>query len=133
MARPRKEISQKDFENLCAMQCTLAEIASWFECSEDTIERWCKRTYKRGFADAYKEFSAKGKISLRRAQLKLAEKSAAMAIFLGKQLLGQRDNPVEVTHTVSPIDAITQEIFRVQTEQARAESADTETEDDAEC
>ena len=33
----------------------------------------------------------KGKISLRRAQFRLAEKSAAMAIFLGKNYLGQRD------------------------------------------
>lgn len=31
------------------------------------------------------------KIRLRRNQLKLSEKSAAMAIFLGKQYLGQTD------------------------------------------
>lgn len=32
------------------------------------------------------------KIKLRRNQLKLSEKSAAMAIWLGKQYLGQREN-----------------------------------------
>ena len=32
-----------------------------------------------------------GLISLRRMQFQLAEKSAAMAIFLGKQHLGQQD------------------------------------------
>lgn len=32
-----------------------------------------------------------GKISLRRAQFKLAKKSANMAIWLGKQWLGQQD------------------------------------------
>ena len=32
-------------------------------------------------------------MSLRRIQWKLAEKSPAMAIFLGKNLLGQRDRP----------------------------------------
>ena len=37
-----------------------------------------------------------GKISLRRKQWQLAEKSASMAIWLGKQYLGQRDN-VDVT------------------------------------
>jgi hypothetical protein len=26
MARPRKEIDQKQFENLCGLQCTLEEI-----------------------------------------------------------------------------------------------------------
>lgn len=91
MARPRIEIDKKIFENLCGLMCTLEEIASAFDCSEDTIERWCKRTYGFGFADAYKKGSAKGKMSLRRAQFKLAEKSAAMAIFLGKNYLGQTD------------------------------------------
>ena len=93
MARPRKEIDQKMFENLCGLMCTEEEIASMFDCSVDTICRWCQRTYKESFAEVYKKKSAKGKISLRRAQFKLAEKNAAMAIFLGKQHLGQRDTP----------------------------------------
>lgn len=71
--------------------CTLDEIAGAFDCSPDTIERWCKRTYKTNFADIYKKYSSLGKMSLRRAQFRLAEKSAAMAIFLGKNYLGQTD------------------------------------------
>lgn len=89
--RPRIDIDNVTFENLCHLQCTLAEIAEWFRCSEDTVERWCKRTYSLSFADAYKKYSAGGRISLRRTQFRLAEKSAAMAIFLGKQYLNQRD------------------------------------------
>ena len=42
--RPRKEIDQNLFENLCGIQCTEAEICVALECSEDTINRWCKRT-----------------------------------------------------------------------------------------
>lgn len=91
MGRPRIEIDNVTFENLCHLQCTLAEIAQWFKCSEDTVERWCKRNYGMTFADAYKKYSAGGRISLRRTQFRLAEKSASMAIFLGKQYLGQRD------------------------------------------
>lgn len=90
--RPKKEIDQEVFEGLCRIQCTLEEIASWFKCSEDTIERWCKRTYAQTFAESYKKYSASGKISLRRAQMKLAEKNATMAIWLGKQYLGQKDD-----------------------------------------
>ena len=92
MGRPQKEIDQKQFENLCGLQCTLAEIADFFDCSEDTIERWCKRNYGESFAETLKKHCGKGKISLRRYQFKLAEKNAAMAIWLGKQYLGQRDN-----------------------------------------
>ena len=92
--RPRIEIDQEQFEKLCGIQCTLREIAGWFKCSEDTIERWAKRTYDTTFAEAHKKHSASGKISLRRTQFKLAEKNASMAIFLGKQYLGQSDNPL---------------------------------------
>ena len=94
MGRPQKEIDQTVFENLCGLQCTLTEIAGVFNCSEDTIERWCKRTYGMTFAETFKKHSAKGKMSLRRIQFRLAEKSAAMAIWLGKQYLGQRDNVI---------------------------------------
>ena len=44
------------------------------------------------FSDTFAEKRKTGKISLRRMQWRLAEKNATMAIFLGKQYLGQRDN-----------------------------------------
>lgn len=91
MARPRVEIDRETFEGLCEIQCTADEIAHFFRCSVDTVERWCKREYGRSFAEAYKNYSAGGKISLRRAQFRLAQKNASMAIWLGKQYLGQTD------------------------------------------
>lgn len=59
-------------------------------CS-DTLETWCKRTYKRSFSEVFAQKRGAGKISLRRSQWKLAEKNANMAIWLGKQYLGQKD------------------------------------------
>ena len=98
MARPRKEIDVEQFKKLCSLQCTLSEIASWFDCSEDTIERWCKRTFKENFAETYKKSCGKGKISLRRAQFKAAEGgNATLLVWLGKQWLGQRDVPDDHT------------------------------------
>lgn len=91
MARPAKEISKSEFEKLCNMLCTKSEIAGWFDCSEDTVERWCKKEYRQSFCGVYKKHSSKGKISLRRNQFKLSETNASMAIWLGKQYLGQRD------------------------------------------
>lgn len=91
MARPRKNIDQKQFENLCALQCTEEEICGWFDICSDTLNSWCKRTYKQGFSETFKQKRGKGKISLRRHQWRLAESSASMAIWLGKQYLGQRD------------------------------------------
>ena len=97
MARPKKDIDVIEFKKLCGLQCTLSEIAGFFDCSEDTIERWCKRELKLSFADAFKKHSSEGKISLRRAQFRLAEKNASMAIWLGKQYLNQTDK-FEINH-----------------------------------
>lgn len=89
MARPRIEIDKGIFEKLCALLCTEEEIASFFNVSIDTLNRWCKRVYSKSFAEVFKYKSAGGKITLRRYQMRLAEKYPAMAIFLGKQYLGQ--------------------------------------------
>ena len=97
MGRPQKEIDKDQFEKLCYLQCTLLEIASFFGCSDDTIENWCKRTYEdeegkpMTFSEVYKIHSAGGKISIRRWQFKMAEHVPSMAMFLGKVLLGQRE------------------------------------------
>ena len=91
MARHSKFINHNQFEKLCEIQCTLEDIAQWFQCSSDTIERWCKRQYKHDFADCVKRFSTGGKISLRRRMFKASEKSITMQIWLSKQHLGMRD------------------------------------------
>jgi hypothetical protein len=106
--RPHKEIDQREFEKLCMLQCTRTEICAWFEVSEPTLIEWCKRTYDgRDFLTVFKEKSEKGKISLRRKQWQLAEKSPAMAIFLGKNHLGQTDKMEQTVNDVSEHKGIT--------------------------
>ncbi len=87
----QEKIDQRQFETLCGMQCTEDEICAVFSVSEDTLLRWCKRIYKKNFADVFKEKRAYGTASLRRSQWRMAETNASMAIWLGKQYLGQRD------------------------------------------
>lgn len=108
--RPRKEIDQKIFENLCMLQCTEQEILAWFGITDKTLNSWCKRTYGMGFSETYKEKRGKGKISLRRTQWQLAEKSATMAIWLGKQYLGQSDNPTIEPEDDDDTDALSQSL-----------------------
>ena len=107
--RPKIQINTDNFKKLCSMQCTLDEIAGFFECSPDTIENWCKATFKARFSDIYKKFSQHGKVSLRRNQFKLAEKNANMAIWLGKQYLNQRDN-IDISAEVMEDDEFTRSI-----------------------
>lgn len=109
--RPRKEIDKRQFENLCGLQCTLNEIASFFDCSIDTVERFCKREYGSTFADTFNKYAGVGKISLRRTQFKLAERSASMAIWLGKQVLGQEDRIAVQTIDPKTLDELEQAVL----------------------
>ena len=89
----RVEIDLTELERLCAIQATDEEIAAWFGVTTRTIER--RRTEPK-FAAIMERGKAKGRISVRRMQMKLLEKgNATMGIWLGKQLLGQTDY---VTH-----------------------------------
>ncbi len=87
MGRPKKEISEKIVFELAQIQCTMIEIAAVCDCSVDTLEN--------RFSDIIKKGKQSGKKSLRRIQFALAEKNPAMAIWLGKQYLGQRDAEVD--------------------------------------
>ena len=91
MARPKKQINKVEFEKLCFLQCTMQEICYMLDVTDKTLTKWCKETYDKSFSEVYAEKREPGKVSLRRSQFKLAEKNATMAIWLGKQYLGQRD------------------------------------------
>src|SRR5689334_19037320 len=87
--RPRKQIDMNLVETLAAMQCTDEEIAATLRVSINTITR--RKADDPEFAAALEAGKARGRASLRRIQWKLATGgNAAMAIFLGKNLLGQR-------------------------------------------
>lgn len=91
MGRPRKEINQKQFEKLCAMQCTQEEICDWFEVQDDTLNSWCKRTYKKSFSEVFKQKRSVGKISLRRSGFQMAQSNPSVHIFYAKNFLGMTD------------------------------------------
>ena len=92
--RPKKEINYKVAETLASIFCTQEEIASVLDVSVRTLQR------DEEFCRIYKKGQEKAKSSLRRMQFKLAEKNSAMAIFLGKQYLGQKD-VIEETHQIN--------------------------------
>lgn len=89
--RPKTPINIDDFVKLCEMQCTKKEIAGFFDCEEQAVEDWIKNTFGTTFSVVFDKFRSAGLLSLRRSQFQLAEKNTAMAIWLGKQYLGQKD------------------------------------------
>jgi hypothetical protein len=91
-----KEFDKEMFENLCSVLCTAEEICQIFSTTKTTLFGWVKRTYGQPFSTVYNAHAGKGKSSLRRMQLKLAQNNAQMAIWLGKQWLSQVDRREEV-------------------------------------
>ncbi len=92
MGRPVKEINWSEFEKLCALQCTLSEIAAWFCCSEDTIERRVEEEYGQTFAEVFSQKKKFGRISLRRTMFQKAQEgNATLLIWLSKQHLGMKE------------------------------------------
>ena len=104
MARPRIEIDKKQFEKLCGLQCTKEDIAGFFDVSEDTIDRFCKREYKESFAAVFSKKRRIGLVSLRKSGFDLARKNAAVHIFYAKNFLGMTDN---YANTASGIEDLT--------------------------
>lgn len=88
---PKTEIDFKMLENLCKIQCTAEEVAGVLEVSVDTVYRRIDEKHGITFAEYKERYAAQGRASLRRSQFKLAEKNSNMSIWLGKQVLGQRD------------------------------------------
>jgi len=91
--RPYKDFDKKVFEGLCHVWCTWDEMENILQADRETISSWCERAYMEPFSIVYKRFSDGGKASLRRNQLHLSAKNAAMCIWLGKQKLGQKEDP----------------------------------------
>jgi hypothetical protein len=83
------EPTLKRIRDLGGLQCTLAEVAGVLQCDEATVRAFLKKYPKA--ANAFEEGKNGGKASLRRMQYVQAKRNAAMAIWLGKNYLGQRD------------------------------------------
>jgi hypothetical protein len=90
--RPSKlkpdEKTLRDVRGLAQIQASHGEAAAFFRVSVPTFERFIRKKIVR---DTWNEGLGEGKIGLRRTQFALAKRSAAMAIFLGKQYLGHVD------------------------------------------
>lgn len=87
------ELDRDSFEKFCGYQCTQKEIAGFFHVAVPTLVKWVEETYDADWPVVYENLSAAGKASLRAKQFAWADKQAIMAIFLGKNYLGQSDTP----------------------------------------
>jgi hypothetical protein len=86
--KTRRVVPPDDVYKLGALGCTDREIADWFMIKEDTL--------RYNFADYLTKARSELKRRLRASQIKYAQAgNAALLIWLGKNLLGQSDNPTD--------------------------------------
>lgn len=93
--RHKIELSDEEWERaekMAHIQCTGEEIAAILDLDYDTLLRLIKDKGYISFSEWFKKHSSGGKMSLRRRQFKMSETNPTMAIWLGKQYLGQRDH-----------------------------------------
>lgn len=88
--------TMQTLKGLGQIQATTKETAAVLGITESGLFDWFKR--EPASREAWLAAKEEGKASLRRTQMQLATKNAAMAIFLGKNLLGQSDKQ-EVEHS----------------------------------
>jgi hypothetical protein len=88
--RPKIEMDLAMLEKLAMIQCTDVEIAATMGFSVDTLQN--RKNDTPAVVEALDRGRAKGRSSLRRLQWQRATGgSDTMCIWLGKQILGQRD------------------------------------------
>lgn len=111
--RPKKPISKRQFEELCKIQCTEAEICAVLDVDDMTLSSWCEKEYGLKFSEVFRQKREGGKTSLRRAQWLAAtsDRNSTMLIWLGKQRLGQKEpeSRSRITVKADPYDALTTE------------------------
>lgn len=105
--KTKRELGQGDFERLCSYGCTAKEMTDWFRASTKTIEAWCNQTYDgKHFSEVCDMFLSDTRARLRNKQIEIAlAGNKTMLIWLGKQLLGQRDHQEMTLHDKSMTDA----------------------------
>lgn len=108
--QPKIEVNLDDFIKLCEMQCTRNEMTSFFDCEGSALDSWIKEHFNCNYTEIFERFRGKGLLSLRRSQFQLSERNVIMAIWLGKQYLGQKDVMVFNNQNMAEDDALTKSI-----------------------
>lgn len=93
------EPTLKTIAALAKLFCTQEEIAGVLGCSLSTFSHFLRENPRA--KDVWEDGLKHAKISLRRKQLAMADKSAPVAIFLGKNYLGQKDEHHNTNTNVS--------------------------------
>ena len=116
LGRPKLDIDGEQVTRLARLHCTMQEMADFFGCHRETL--------RENFSSQIDKGRSEGNISLRRKQWQMAvEKgNVVMLIWLGKQMLGQRNEIIESdSNTPLPIYDIIDEQEKIELKEVKNE------------
>ncbi len=107
--RPPIQFDLQGIEQLAVLHCTQAEVAAFFSVSLSSVEH--RFSQEPDLRAAWERGRATGALSLRRKQSQLANGgNVTMLIWLGKQILGQRDrNQIDLDATIKRVMGVPDE------------------------
>ena len=74
----RRELTKDLFEELAALQCAPEEILGYVGITEQKLERWCRKVYRRPLSEMLPMIRQDGLIAIRRASFDQLKKSATI-------------------------------------------------------
>jgi hypothetical protein len=127
VSRPPIPINWDKVDELLMAGCPGTEVAAFFGMHEDTFYRRVNEKYSMGFTEYMAKKKATGEALLRMQQYNKAmgiskKGDNTLLIFLGKQRLGQRENPndkVAPEEVMKAFNDLMKQIDKAQEERAR--------------
>ena len=113
----RRDLTKDAFEDLAALQCEIPEILGYVGTTQQKLERWCRKTYRRPLAEMLSMIRQDGLIAIRRASFEQLRKSATVISqqynrFLPKAGTDARENAEAVIRAVTAAAAPGREELR---------------------
>ena len=74
----RRELTKELFEELASLQCAPEEILGYIGTTEQKLERWCRKIYRKPLSEMLTMIRQDGLITIRRASFDQLKKSATI-------------------------------------------------------
>lgn len=123
MSRPPIPIDWNAVGEMLEAGCTGTEVAAYMGIHPETLYRRCEAEHEMGFSEFARNKRARGDALLKLAQFQMAvtDKDKTMAIFLGKNRLGQSDRMALKMNKELSEEELTEEIYRMLNDERPAE------------
>jgi len=90
------EISEAELQMLEQQFTPKSEIAKYFMCKEEDLDKFVEVTFGCDYQTFHDTMVSRGRASIIQKQMVLADKNPNVAIYLGKQYCGQKEDVTDI-------------------------------------